>query len=187
MEAPDPLPSNERVPDPFPEDVQAAFRDVHARSLHGFALLLTLGDRPQAARLAEGALANAAGRIGDLRHPERAAAWLRRHVVRGARTGRLRRRAPASRLAELGADAATTRALASLSPRERAALVASDVERLDRRDVASVVAHDGSALEDLLRRARERYFRAYIEAAPGEVQDGPTVLRIRAIARRHMT
>ena len=187
MEAPDPLPSNERVPDPFPEDVLAAFRDVHARSLHGFALLLTLGDRPQAARLAESALAGASSRVGELRHPERAAAWLRRHVVRGARTGRLGRRAPAKRLAELGADAAMMRALASLTLRERAALLALEVERLDRRDVASVVAHDGSALEDLLRRARERYFRAFVEAAPGEVLDGPTVLRIRAIARRHMT
>ena len=146
LEAPDSRPSNERVPAPFPEDVLAAFRDVHARSLHGFALLLTLGDRPQASRLAESALARASGRVGELRHPERAAAWLRRHVVRGARTGRLRRRAPASRLAELGADAAMMRALASLSPRERAALLASDVERLDRRDVASVVARDGSAL-----------------------------------------
>ena len=79
-------------------------------------------------------------------------------------------------------------ALAVLTPRERAALLASDIERFDRRDIASIVAIDGAALEGLLRRARERYFRAYADkATPGEVPDGPTVLRIQAIAHRHLT
>ena len=92
------------------------------------------------------------------------------------------------RLAELGADETLLHALAVLSPRERAALIASEIERFDRRDIASIVALDGASLEGLLRRARERYFQAYADkATPGEVPDGPTVLRIRAIAHRHLT
>jgi DNA-directed RNA polymerase specialized sigma24 family protein len=187
LEAPDSNSWSEGGPDPSRDDVLAAFREVHARSLHGFALLFTLGDRSRATRLTESALADAAGRVDNLRHPERAATWLRGRVVRQARTRvRLRLRPPVGRLAELGADEAVMRALAVLSQRERAALLASDVERFDRRDVASIVAVDGRALEGLLRHARERYFRAYADSAAGEVPDGPTVLRIRAIAHRHL-
>jgi DNA-directed RNA polymerase specialized sigma24 family protein len=188
LKAPDSNSWSERRPDPLRDDVLAAFREVHARSLHGFALLLTLGDRARATRLTEGALADAAGRVDDLRHPERAATWLRGRVVRQARTRFwLRRRLSVGRLAELGADDAVMRALAVLTQRERAALIASEIERFDRRDVASVVSLDGPTLDGLLRRARERYFRAYADAAPSEVPDGPTVLRIQAIAHRHLT
>jgi DNA-directed RNA polymerase specialized sigma24 family protein len=188
LEAPDSMSWSEGEPDPLRDDVLAAFREVHARSLHGFALLLTLGDRARAARLTESALAEAAGRVDNLRHPERAASWLRGRVFRQARGKfRLGRRPPVGRLAELGADEAVVRALALLSPRERAALLVTDIERFDRRDVASIVSLDAPALESLLRRARERYFRAYAAAAPGEVPDGPTVLRIQAIAHRHLT
>ena len=81
-------------PDPSPnstaEAMRAAFRELHGRRLHGFALLLTLGDRPSAARLASEALADGAMRVEELRHPERAAAWLRHRVVERARVGRAR-------------------------------------------------------------------------------------------------
>ena len=188
LEGPDSSSWSEGEPDPYRDSALAAFREVHARSLYGFALLLELGDRPRATQLAENALASAVGRVDGLRHPERAAAWLRGRAVRQARANiRLGRRPPAGRLAELGAEESVMRALAFLSPRERAALIASDIERFDRRDVASIVALDAPALEQLLRRARERYFRAYADSAPGEVPDGPTVLRIQAIAHRHLT
>src|SRR5690606_20820527 len=72
------------VPAPSPERLRAAFDELHGSRLHGFALLLTLGDRARAARLAGEALAAAEPRIDALRHPERAAAWLRAHVVRSS-------------------------------------------------------------------------------------------------------
>src|ERR687895_367576 len=71
-------PPPERSPDPPVEVVRAAFRELHGRRLHGFALLLTLGDRERAASLASDALAAGQLRVDELRHPERAAAWLRR-------------------------------------------------------------------------------------------------------------
>ncbi|MEA2650619.1 MAG: hypothetical protein QOI85_340, partial [Chloroflexota bacterium] len=72
-----------------PELVRAAFRDLHGTRLHGFALLVTLGDHARAARLAGEAIAAGTARTSELRHPERAAAWLRRRVTRNAeRRGR---------------------------------------------------------------------------------------------------
>src|SRR5262245_49203152 len=82
-----------------------AFRELHGRRLHGFALLLTLGDRAEAARLASDALDAGVARVDELRHPERAAAWLRRRVVDRARVSRA---VPpdAHATADLGADSA---------------------------------------------------------------------------------
>ena len=65
-----------------------AFRELHGSRLHGFAQLLVLGDRHAAAKLASDALADGAARVDELRHPERAAAWLRRRVVERARVRR---------------------------------------------------------------------------------------------------
>src|SRR6187431_2709085 len=78
----------DRSPNSNPDVLRAAFRELHGRRLHGFALLLTLGDRPGAARLASEALAAGAMRVDELRHPERAAAWLRHRLVDRARVGR---------------------------------------------------------------------------------------------------
>lgn len=190
MHAPHSDPFDDPVPNPSPEDVVAAFREVHARSLLGFALLLNLGDQVRAGRLVEHALASGAERVSTLRHPERAAAWLRRRVfARSQRRIRMPRRAgsdPAIVLAPIGAGEAVMHALASLGPRERGALIASDVERLDRRDVATIIDRDLPALERLLRGARARYYRAYAPVAADDVPDGPTVSLIQAIARRQM-
>jgi len=170
---------------PAPELVRAAFRGVHGRRLHGFALLLTLGDRPRAARATAGALADATERTGELRHPERAAAWLRARVLRRARAAH--DRPPQSRpdlrvLDELGVDGPVLDALGVIDMPERAAIIASDIERLDLRDVATVVGMDGPRLGRMLNRARSRYADAFIEAVDDGPSDGPLVTRIRAVA-----
>jgi len=174
----------DRSPNSTAEAMRAAFRELHGRRLHGFALLLTLGDRPNAARLASVALADGAMRVEELRHPERAAAWLRRRVVERARVGR-GSHVDARVLLDLGVDEALVVAFGSSGRLERAALIASAVERLDRRDVASIVGREGSSLDRLLRGARVRLMRAYAETA-AEPPNGPIAARVQALARRAM-
>lgn len=167
-----------------------AFRQLHGRRLHGFALLVTVGDRPLAARATDEAL-TAGARLATttLAHPERAAAWLRGRVLRGVKRkagpGRTiePRRDPS--LESLGVDAAALIALGALDLRERAALVASTVERLDPRDVGTIVDADGTRLERLVRRARGKATRAAAATVrePAAV-DGPLTSTIRTIARR---
>ncbi|MGH2401998.1 MAG: hypothetical protein ACRDE6_04745 [Candidatus Limnocylindria bacterium] len=171
-----------------PAQVRAAFRDLHGARLHGFALLVTLGDRARAARLAAGALTAGGTRLADLRHPERAAAWLRARVLAGAaRTGRSQRRRPGVEamavLETVGVDAAMLSGLIALTVRERGALVADWIEGLDRRDVATIVAMDGRRLDRLIMQARARYM-AVVADAPGALADGPTADRIRRAAAR---
>jgi DNA-directed RNA polymerase specialized sigma24 family protein len=185
-----PTTENDQAPGPSPDLVRAAFRELHARRLHGFALLLVLRDRAQAARLAADALTAASARLEALRHPERAAAWLRQHVVRharGTRPGRGRQPVDLGILGDLGADAGVVAGLALLAPRDRAAFIASAIERLDRRDVATIVDRDGKALDNLLRRARQRYIAGYLAVIPDAVGDGPLTARIRAVTRATMT
>jgi DNA-directed RNA polymerase specialized sigma24 family protein len=184
MSATDTASLPDRSPRSTAEVMRAAFRELHGRRLHGFALLLTLGDRPSAARLASEALADGAMRVEELRHPERAAAWLRHRLVRRARAGR-DSHVDALVLLDLGVDEALVVAFRSLGRLERAALIASAVERLDRRDVAAIVGREGSSLDRLLRRARERLMKAYMETA-AEPPDGPIATHVRALARRAM-
>lgn len=175
-----------------PADVQrAAFRELHGPRLHGFALLLTLGDQSVAMRLAADALAAGAARTSELSHPERAAAWLRQRVVRGAgrRHGEMtrpdRRRAA---LEELGVDDAAFAGLSALNLRERAALVVTTVERLDRRDLATIIGLDGTRLERLVRRARRRAMSAGATVHGERAgSDGPLVTKMRNIARRALS
>ena len=175
-----------------PADLQrAAFRELHGPRLHGFALLLTLGDQPVAARLAADALAAGSARTTELSHPERAAAWLRQRVVRGAGRRRSEMSRPDRRraaLEELGVDDAAFAGLSALNLRERAALVVTTVERLDRRDLATIIGLDGARLERLVRRARRRAMSAGA-TVHGErpASDGPLVTKIRDIARRTLS
>jgi len=172
---------------PSPDPLRVAFHELHGRSLHGFALLLTLGDRATAATLTSDALAEAGSRLDTLRHPERAAAWLRARVLRMAAPPRRRPiSAPPSLpvLAELGADEPIVAGLAALDPHERAAFIASSIERLDQRDVAVVVGRDGSRLERFLARARRRYLVAYQRADPTATADGPIADQVDEAARR---
>jgi DNA-directed RNA polymerase specialized sigma24 family protein len=174
---------------PPPEVIRAAFRDLHGPRLHGFALLVTLGDRSLAAQLSADAFAAASRRIDELRHPERAAAWLRARVV-SSLPRRLHEPPPTERRAGLGAfgiDDAVIESLAALRPLERAALVASGIERLDRRDVAVVVGHDGARLDRILARARRTYVSAFAAAPSGASPDhGSITTRVHAAATRAM-
>lgn len=178
---------------PAPAELRrAAFRDLHGSRLHGFALLVTLGDQAAAARLASLAIAEGSARSDELNHPERAAAWLRRHVVRAA-GGRMRdspdtvgRRRAA--LEKLDVDAVAFASLAALGVRERAAVAAHTVERLDLRDVATIVGLDGTRLRRMLRRAHAKAVHSAGRALDlGPHEDGPITTRIRASAARTMT
>lgn len=174
---------------PSPDLLRAAFRELHARRLHGFAQLLVMGDRALAARLTASALSAGADRIAALRHPERAAAWLRRQVVDGTGSagGGGRHTVDRHVLGDLGADEGVVAGLTLLGRAERAALIASAIERLDRRDVATIVGRDGGALDRLLHRARERYLQGYTAVAREPVGDGPLSARIRDVAQRTLT
>jgi DNA-directed RNA polymerase specialized sigma24 family protein len=175
------------APVPSAELVDAAFRELHGSTLHGFALLVTLGDRRRAAILTADALRAAVEHLPNLRHPERAAAWLRRRVTRSARRDE-RRLAADDRLAALSDLAVTPAALAglaALSPLERAGLVAIAIERLDRRDVATIVGRDGDRLDLLLRSARRRYLDGAAASPDGlGGPPGPVGRRIVDIAAR---
>jgi len=171
-------------------ELRDAFRELHGQRLHGFALLLTLGDRAIAARLAADTIAAGSARAASLRHPERAAAWLRERVLRDA-PGRLRRGRSQSRperhhaLGDLGADEGAIAGLEILDVRERAVLVAAMVERLDRRDVQTIVGVDGIRLDRLLRRANARYTSAMAAFQPGvPIEGGPITARVRSVATR---
>lgn len=175
---------------PAPSDVaRIAFRELHGPRLHGFALLLTLGDRRRAARLAGDAIAEAGAHLSELRHPERAAAWLRARVVRTAASDRtdLTSADRLAALADLGITAPALAGLAGLGWLERAGLIATAIERLDARDVATVVGRDGGRLESLLRHARQRYL-AGATAAPDALDGppGPIGRRVAASAARTM-
>ncbi|HEX7172710.1 MAG TPA: hypothetical protein VF365_08900 [Candidatus Limnocylindria bacterium] len=153
--------------------LHAAFRDLHGSRLHAYALLLTLGDRQRAAQLAADAIAAGADHLPELRHPERAAAWLRARVTRAAGSDD-RPLAVAERLAslaELNVGSAALAGLSALSRRERAGLIATSIERLDRRDVAVIVGRDGDRLDAILRRAGRRYLDG--ATATPDALDGP--------------
>jgi hypothetical protein len=174
------------LPDTPPGDdwLRAAFHELHGRSLHGFALLLTLGDVDRAAALAGRAIGAGINRVPELRHPERAAAWLRAHVVRGAGRGRGTPRPRPAALGGLGADAAVVAGLSAIGLLERAALIATAVEHLDERDVAVIVRRDGARLRHLQASARRRYLAAYVQAAPDEAVAGPLAERLNEIGRQ---
>jgi DNA-directed RNA polymerase specialized sigma24 family protein len=170
--------------------MEAAFRELHGRRLHGFALLLTLGDADLAADLVDEALRAAGRRVPELQHPERAAAWLRSWIT--ARADR-RDRAGASgtlpaSVQALGVDHATLAGMAALDTRTRAAVIGRVVEDLDARDVATIVGRDGRQLARLLERGIARYARFRTAATGGESHDaGPIVARIHDVARRAVT
>lgn len=146
---------------------------MHGQRLHGFALLVTLGNRPVAAAAAARALAAGTRRAAELRHPERAAAWLRGRVLRllPREPGRLSRDTEPERraaLSALGVSDEAFVALASLRTTERAVLVAAAVEGLAERDVESIVGRRGVELRRSLLHARSRYLSVAIGAGSAE-------------------
>ena len=126
--------------------LRAAFRDLHGARLHGFALLVAQGDRARAAQASSTALAAGAQRAVELRHPERAAAWLRRRVLKEVqRTNASRHVTMAERnaaLVAIGAAEPAIAALDGLTQMRRAALVAGMVERFALTDVATILGTD---------------------------------------------
>ena len=141
--------------------LRAAFRDLHAARLHGFALLVTLGDRARAAQAAANTMATGSERAAELRHPERAAAWLRREVLKELRrTPASRHLTPAERhaaLRDLGAAEPAIAALGELTDKHRAALVAGTVERFALTDVATILDTNLAGAQRALHGARREY------------------------------
>jgi DNA-directed RNA polymerase specialized sigma24 family protein len=175
--------TDHRTPDPL----RSAFRDLHARRLYGFALLVTAGDRRRAAAASAAALRDGAERVDELRHPERGAAWLRSRVLRSIRGGRPASLAEgAAALRDLGVEEHTRVGLAALDHTARAVLVLADIERMDHRDVATVMGRTGPAVERLLQRARLRFAVAAARELPEDEVTTPTVERVRAMAARAM-
>ena len=144
--------------------LRAAFRDLHAARLHGFALLVTVGDRARAAQAAATAAAAGAERAGELRHPERAAAWLRRRVMKELRRSRPSRHlSKAERwaaLVEIGAAEPAIAALEEITLERRGALVAGLVERFALTDIATILDTDLLGAQRALERARRDYLSA---------------------------
>lgn len=138
-------------------NVAAAFRELHRGRLLGFTFLYLLGDRLSAEQVSDAALAAGVERVDELRHPERAAAWLRRHVVRSSRYIRRPSADGAAALERHGIPRASQAGLAALNRSERAALIAHLVEGLDVRDVAAIVGCSPRQLDTLLARATSKY------------------------------
>jgi DNA-directed RNA polymerase specialized sigma24 family protein len=92
----------------------------------------------------------------------------------------------AAALEAIGVDERVRRALAVLTPKERAALVADQVERLAPHDTATIVRLRGRRLDRLLTRARLRFAAVFgdVPRASPDAGDGPLARRVRAIAAR---
>jgi DNA-directed RNA polymerase specialized sigma24 family protein len=182
-----PGPANSERSTVEPRDpTRRAFIDLHGRSLNGFALLLCLGDEEIAAQLSADALAQGSERVAALGHPERAAAWLRSEVYR-AWVPVYREAAPPlpDSLAALGVVQPALDGLHALDGKERAALIAGDIERLDRRDAATVVGSSERQFSRIIERARRDYLDAFAKAAGREaVPEGPLVRHIHLEAAR---
>jgi hypothetical protein len=173
----------------------AAFRDLHGSRLHGFAILVTLGDARSAERAAAFALAAGADQAAALRHPERAAAWLRARTLRSLHLERSHERSTPvdsrrAALAALGVDETAYRGLAALSADARAALVASAIERFDPIDVETILDAAPAATRHAVAEARKRYLRfatgdlADEADAPAGQPTGELATRVRNVASR---
>jgi DNA-directed RNA polymerase specialized sigma24 family protein len=144
---------------------ESDFVELHADRLFGFAMIVTLGDAARAGKLSAEALGRGIQRIDALRHPVRAAAWLRGTVRTAAgrpawghrRPSELERR---DALRALGVDPATYDALASLDVRARAAVTATSVEGFAPADVFEIVGSD-----EVVRHARRDFLTAYLAAS----------------------
>lgn len=157
-------------------------------------MLVALGDSQLAERSAGFALAAGAAQAAALRHPERAAAWLRARTLRTLKEqGRFRRAAASherrASLTPLGVGEAVYRGLASLDLNARAAFVASGIERFDSIDVETILDQAPAATRRIVAEARKRYLRfaggsADEEQAPAEEPMGELASRVRTVAAR---
>ncbi len=140
---------------------------------------MTLGDTHAAEVAAGSALTAGAEQADALRHPERAAAWLRARVVRGLRQGSLntsildavRRKA----LAGLGVGEEVFLGLAPLRVELRAALVASAIERFEAIDIETILGAGPAAARRKVARARRQYLQALDAPSEPEGEAEPTM------------
>jgi hypothetical protein len=161
------------------------FVDLHGDRLLGFALLVTLGDAELAGALSAKALRDGVEHLDQLRHPVRAAAWLRSRVRASAARPAWGHQRPSETtrrdaLGALGVDAPTFDALASLDARGRAAVVATAVEGFAAADVYEIVGSD-----ERVRAARRAYLTAYRAASQARgtpPPEGEMAARVRAAA-----
>jgi len=173
--------------------LRAAFRDAHGARLNGFALLVTLGDQALAASLAADALGAGTRQADVLRHPERAAAWLRARVLKSTPRRVSRRKAPTDEgrraaLAAIGVDDLTYSTLASLTVEERAALVASSLEGFAPIDMEEIL---GSGPRIARRRASEARLKFFEQRGAGDQAGSPPIgplgSRVREIVDQALT
>jgi DNA-directed RNA polymerase specialized sigma24 family protein len=182
-------PAEAQVPD---SKLAAAFRELHGKRLHGFALLVSLGETGLAERVAGEALEAGASQADALRHPERAAAWLRARALRGLHQGVGRGTPPTTEqrreaLAPLGVDDAIYEGLAVLSLEARAALVASAVERFEPIDTETILGASPPAARRVIARARDGYLQAVHGRSTHRLPDGALARRIREVTERAMS
>ena len=161
-------------PQGTPESLREAFRHLHGSRLHGFALLVSLGDVRRAERAASEALASGEARASSLRHPERAAAWLRAQVVpkmrRSDRPDRMDAAARRGALRGIGVDGPAFDGLAALDFEARVAFVASSIERFAPLDIETILRTGPAATHRAIERARQRYLSVVTGLPEG---DGP--------------
>ena len=165
------------------DQLRAAFWDIHAARLHGFALLITVGDRERAASAAATVMAAGAERAAELRHPERAAGWLRHRVIRELRRTRrsagLTAKDRHAALRQLGATESVIALLEGLTVERRAALVAGTIEGLGLPDVATTLDTDLIRASRAVEGARREYLAAAAHGAVPRSADPPGPLRER--------
>ncbi|HKO32900.1 MAG TPA: hypothetical protein VJY85_04045 [Candidatus Limnocylindria bacterium] len=174
------------------EQLQAASWGAHAARLHGFALLLTVGDEPRAAAAAIAALEAGALRA-ESQDSGQAAAWLRREVI-----GELRRTWPTpylppherhAVLGRMGATDALISSLEGMSAERRAALVVASIEGMPMADVATTLDTDLGDAYRAVEGARLDYLTtaARMTASGPAAGKGPLAQRINEIRARAST
>jgi DNA-directed RNA polymerase specialized sigma24 family protein len=146
---------------------------------------VTLGDASLAGELSAEALGQGVARLDQLRHPVRAAAWLRSTVTKAAGRPAWGHQRPSEtdrrdNLRAIAVDDPTFDALASLDVRGRAAVVATAVEGFAPADVFEIVGSD-----ERVRTARRDFLTAYLAASETRQTtppDGELAARVRTAA-----
>jgi RNA polymerase sigma-70 factor (sigma-E family) len=148
--------------------VEGGIDELYARHIGAgvrLAFLLT-GDRPHAEDLAQEAFVRCVGRFRHLRRPDAFESYFRRAIVNLHTSGLRRRRLERAWLAREGASSAARvstqpdvgaredlwRALGTLPPRQRAALVLRYYEDLSEHDTAQVLGCSVAAVKSLVAR-----------------------------------
>jgi hypothetical protein len=192
----DPTPSGPPIAETPDPALAVAFRALHGSRLHGFAILVSLGKTELAEQATSEALAAGAAQASVLRHPERAAAWLRARVFRSLRQTAARgKRVPAPEqqeaLAALGTSETVTSGLSGLSLEGRAALVASAIERFEPIDVETILGLSAATTRKVVAASRDRFLKAVLATQPetsgAETPPrGELAARVQAVAEQAM-